>query len=448
MSRRRTRNTALWTVTTTMMLVLAACTGGSSASPTASGAASSGAASSGSPATTALSGEIRVVHAWAGAEGDACQAVVDGFSSANPDVKVTLVQVPFDDLNSQMIQQFAAGTPPDVVSVLPGLIHSLAGQDLLMPLDDVWDQWVADGEYSDSIRTIGSFQDHAYGVFFKGNVNGLIWHRNDTLTDLGISEPTSWDDFTAALDSIKSGGKYAPFAVGAKDVWVPTQWSDAFLAKVAGADKFNGLIDGSVKWDDPDVVKAFQTFSDFSAKYFPDNALDIGFTDANCEWASDQKAVFQNQGAFVNLTTPANCGEDLDPAKDYTFFEMPAPNADFSDVHFVSGDLFAVAKATKNPEAAKAFAAYLGSADAQGIWAAKGGFIAPNAKTDASVYPTDNDRKAAALFSQGSAVYDLDDAIGGEVQTVEREQLKNLIANHDVDAFIQALVDVSSRVNG
>ena len=160
---------------------------------------------------------------------------------------------------------------------------------------------------------------------------------------------------------------------------MPTQWSDAFLAKVAGADKFNGLIDGSVKWDDPDVVKAFQTFS---------------------------------------------------------------------DVHFVSGDLFAVAKATKNPSAAKAFAEYLGSADAQAIWAKLGGFIAPNAKTDPSVYPTDNDRKAAKLFSQGTAVYDLDDAIGGQVQTVEREELKKLIQTHDVNAFIKAMVDASSGAGG
>ncbi|TMB85709.1 MAG: extracellular solute-binding protein [Chloroflexi bacterium] len=427
---------AVTAATIALTLVLAACSGGNGASTAPAGSAA------------ALSGEIRVVHAWAGAEGDAFKQVVAGFSTANPGVKVTLVQVPFDDLNSQMIQQFSAGSPPDVVSVLPGLIHTLAKQDLLMPLDDVWDKWVSDSEYSASIRTIGSYSGHAYGVFFKGNVNALIWHRNDVLQQLGISDPSSWSDFTAALDKIKSGGKYAPFAVGAKDVWVPTQWSDAFLAKVAGADKFNGLIDGSVKWDDPDVVKAFQTFSDFVKSYFPSNALDIGFTDANCEWASQKKAVFQNQGAFVNLTTPANCGKDLDPKKDYTFFEMPAPNPAFSDVHFVSGDLFAVAKATKNPSAAKAFAEYLGSADAQAIWAKLGGFIAPNAKTDPSVYPTDNDRKAAKLFSQGTAVYDLDDAIGGQVQTVEREELKKLIQTHDVNAFIKAMVDASSGAGG
>jgi alpha-glucoside transport system substrate-binding protein len=421
-----------------LTLIITACTGGGPESP--------GASQPGDGGTP--TGTITVVHAWAGAEGEAFQSVVDGFTDANPDVEVELVQVPFDDLNSQMIQQFAAGTPPDVVSTLPGLIHSLAGQGLLMPLDDVWDEWVDGGEYSDAFRTIASHEGTAYGVFFKGNINGLIWHRNDTLDELGITEPASWDDFTGALDQIASDGTYEPFAVGAADVWVPTQWSDAFLAKTAGPDVFNGLIDGSVAWDDPAVVEAFTEFSDFMASYWPDDALDVGFTDANCAWASQGAAVFQNQGAFVNLTTPANCGEDLDPETDYTFFEMPAPNPDFSDVHFVSGDLFSVAEATDNPDAAKAFARYLGSAEAQAIWAELGGFIAPNATTDPAVYPTENDRKAAELFTSGTAVYDLDDAIGGEIQSVEREQLAALIATGDVDAFIQAMVDVSDRVRG
>lgn len=428
-----------WTaIPAVLTLIITACTGEVADSP-----------GPGEPTGDGeLSGSITVVHAWAGAEGEAFQSVVDGFTDANPDVEVELRQVPFDDLNSQMIQQFAAGTPPDVVSTLPGLIHSLAAQDLLLPLDDVWDEWVDAGEYSESFRTIASHEGTAYGVFFKGNINGLIWHRTDTVEELGISEPGSWDDFTSALDEIVADGTYDPFAVGAADVWVPTQWSDAFLAKTAGADVFNGLIDGSVGWDDPAVVDAFTQFSDFMAAYWPDDALDVGFTDANCAWASQGTAAFQNQGAFVNLTTPANCGDELDPEADYTFFEMPAPNADFSDVHFVSGDLFSVAQATDNPDAATAFARYLGSAEAQGIWAELGGFIAPNATTDQSVYPTENDRKAAELFTSGTAVYDLDDAIGGEIQSVEREALAALIGSGDVDAFIQAMVEVSERVRG
>lgn len=419
-----------------LLLALAACTG--------NGDEGSGTTGGGS----AASGEIRVVHAWAGAEGEAFQAVVDGFTAQHPDATVTLVQVPFDELNSQMIQQFAAGTPPDVVSTLPGLIRVLAAEDKLMPLDDLWDQWLADGQYTESLREIASVDGTTYGVWFKGNVNGLIWHRTDTMAELGLEEPSTWDEFLAMLDRIKNESDLEPFAVGAADVWVPTQWNDAILAKVIGPDKFNGLIDGSVGWDDPDVVRAYEIFSDVIQTYWPADALNVGFTDANCQWASEGLAVFQNQGAFVNLTTPANCGEDLDPETDFTFFEMPAPDAQYADVHFVSGDLFSVAKDTANPELAKEFVRYLGSAEAQAIWAARGGFIAPNASTDPSVYPTQNDRKAAALFTSGRALYDLDDAIGGEIQTVERQELQNLIRTGDVQGFIEAMVEVTERVRG
>jgi alpha-glucoside transport system substrate-binding protein len=327
-------------------------------------------------------------------------------------------------------------------------MRALAAEDKLMSLDDVWDGWVADGDYTDSLRAIASADGTTYGVWFKGNVNGLMWHRNDVMNELGLDAPSTWDEFLAAAETIKSGGQLEPFAVGAADVWVPTQWNDALLAKAIGPDKFNGLIDGSVSWDDPDVVAAYETFNSLIQQYWPEDALNVGFTDANCQWASEGLAVFQNQGAFVNLTTPANCGDDLDPDADYTFFEMPAPVAEFSDVHFVSGDLFSVAKDSANPEAAKAFARWLGSAEGQSIWAERGGFIAPNATTDAAVYPTANDAKAAALFTSGRAVYDLDDAIGGEIQSVEREQLKNLIRAGAVLAFIDAMVDVRDRVRG
>ena len=111
----------------------------------------------------------------------------------------------------------------------------------------------------------------------------------------------------------------------------------------------------------------------------------------------------------------------------------------------LSAEVFQFAASGK---VAKAFAHYLGSAEAQSIWAERGGFIAPNATTDPAVYPTENDRKAAALFTSGRAVYDLDDAIGGEIQSVQREELMNLIRDGDVQAFIDAMVAVTERVRG
>lgn len=396
-----------------------------------------------------VAGTVSVVITWTGSEGEAFEAVIAGFEERNPEVDVRIVQVPFGELNAQLTQQFAAGDPPDVATVFPGLIRLFAGQGFLMPIDDLWDGWIAEGAYTESLRAVGSVEGTSYGAWFKGNVNGLIWHAPATLERLGIEPPDTWDAFVGALDAAQAAGDIDVITVGGADQWPLTQWSDAVLASVAGPEPFLGLQDGSIGWDDPRVVEAFEVFADLVGRYFPATTLDRGFVEATCALI-DGNAAFQNQGAFVSLVAPGECDPDLVPGEDFDFFPMPDRDPS-SREQFISGDLFAVAADSGNPEAAKALVRYLGSADAQAIWAQRGGFIAPNARVASDVYPTDVDRRAAALFPTDpdiAALYDLDDFIGGEIQSTARSALQRLVRDRDVDRFIGAMVEVTQRVRG
>jgi alpha-glucoside transport system substrate-binding protein len=206
--------------------------------------------------TAEVAGDLSLVITWSGSELEAFQAVVDGFESEHPDVDVSLIEIPFGELNAQLTQQFATGSPPDVTVALPGLIRLFAGQGFLMPLDDLWDEWVADGQYNDALREIASADGTAYGVWFKGNVNALIWYKPAQLEELGVEVPATWDEWIAGLDTIKDAG-VEPFAVGGADPWPLTQWWDPVLVRVGGPEAFNGLIDGSDDLtcsDDPDVT--------------------------------------------------------------------------------------------------------------------------------------------------------------------------------------------------
>jgi alpha-glucoside transport system substrate-binding protein len=392
------------------------------------------------------SGEVSVVMTWTGSEVDAFKAVIDGFERKNPDVSVKLRQIPFEELNSQVTQQFVTGSPPDLTVALPGLIRQLGEQDLLLPLDGLWDSWTADGSYNRSLREIASVDGTPYAVWFKGNVNALIWYQPAELERLGLEIPETWDQFITALDEAKAKGQQ-PFAVGGSDLWPLTQWLDPILARVAGPEVFSGLVKGTVDWDDPRVVKSFELLGDLIADYFPANALDRGFIDEVCAWV-DGKAVFDNQGAFVNLVAPGECDSDLVPGRDFTFFLMPKVDESKPEVQFISGDLFAVAKDSGNLGAAKALARYLGSAEAQEIWAKRGGFIAPNSNASLDVYPNANDRKAAELWPKSDdapAVYDLDDAIGGEIQSTLREALQQFVRDQDVDRIVSTMKQVDDR---
>lgn len=443
------RRIGLWAV---IVVVMAACGGNGTTETT--GAASdpdtTGAITETTPSADpadAVSGDLSIVFSWTGSEQEAFEAVLAGFEEAHPDVNLERVQIPFGDLNAQLTQQFAAGSGPDVTVALPGLIRLFAAQGFLMPLDDLWSQWIADGAYTESLQAIASADGIPYGVWFKGNVNALVWNTPDRLAELDIEPPATWGDFTAALDTIQGAGD-VPFAVGGADVWVPTQWWDPFLSRVAGPEVFNGLVDGSVAWDDPAVVEAFEVMGEFIAEYFPTDTLDRGFVEATCARV-DGAAQLQNQGAFVNLVARGECDESLVPGEDYTFFLMPKYEESAPDVQNISGDLFAVNTATDNPEAALALAEYLGSADAQAVWAAVGGFVAPNLGVPIDEYPDVNDQQAAELWIGAEvALYDLDDFIGGEIQSVLQSSLQQFIRDQDVATIVDAMVEVDERVRG
>ena len=407
----------------------------------------SGDGGTGSGAEGEIAGDLRVVHNWTGPEAEAFQAVIAGFETANPAVTVKLEQVPFEQTQSLLTQQFVQGGAPDVAVGLPGIVRNFAQQDLLLELDDTWKAWVDGGEYTESLREIASAgTDHAYSVYFKGNVNGLIWYTPAKLKEMGVAVPKTWANFTSAMDKAAAAG-LAPIAVGGKDAWPLTQWADPIILGVAGPEKFNQLARAEIKWNDPAIVKAFETYAEVAQTYFPDNALGTAFVDATCARASG-KALFQNQGAFISLITPAECDKTLVPGEDFNFFKMPQPDASVAPAQAVSGDLFFGAAETKNESATRALLEYLGSAKAQSIWAERGGYIAPNAKVSPDVYPNDLDRASAALWpasAETAAGYDLDDWIGGEVQAKYTQGLQQLIRDYDVDAFIATMMDVDKR---
>ncbi|MGH3760618.1 extracellular solute-binding protein [Actinophytocola sp.] len=393
-----------------------------------------------------LAGELRVVANWTGSEGDAFQKVIDGFEAKHPDIDVRVEQVPFDQTQALLTQQFAQGSPPDVSVALPGIIRTLSRQHLLLELDDMWETWVADGAYPASLRDVAKGAgDATEAVYFKGNVNGLIWYDPTHLKRLGIEPSTTWDGFLDAADTARAAG-VEPFAVGGKDGWPLTQWADPVLLRVAGPEVFHQLQNGELGWDDERVVEAFTVLSDLMRDYFPANALSAGFTDATCARAKGDYA-FQNQGAFVNSIAPAECDEGIEPGKTLAFFPMPAYDPSVPAAQAVSGDLFIGAKSTEHEAATRALLEYLGSADAQRIWAKIGGYIAPNLQVPTSVYPTVNDREAAKLWPKGNvdAAYDLDDWIGGEVQVTYTQALAQLARDHSVDAFVEAMTEVDTR---
>jgi arabinogalactan oligomer/maltooligosaccharide transport system substrate-binding protein len=105
-----------------LTIVAAACSSPSGSSAPASGAPSTGAsapaASGGSTAPSGtLSGELTVWHSYgsgAGTEATALKTVTDKITAANPDLKLTIQDIKFDDLFKKFELEAASGGGPDL----------------------------------------------------------------------------------------------------------------------------------------------------------------------------------------------------------------------------------------------------------------------------------------------------------------------------------------------
>src|SRR6266566_802672 len=113
----------------TIALVLAAACGGTGGptTPNASGSAAAG----------AITGNITLWHAYGtgGSEETALNQLIDKIRTANPSAKITVLQVPFDQVFNKFQTEAAAGGGPDLFTAPNDELGNEVRANLLMALD-------------------------------------------------------------------------------------------------------------------------------------------------------------------------------------------------------------------------------------------------------------------------------------------------------------------------
>jgi arabinogalactan oligomer/maltooligosaccharide transport system substrate-binding protein len=89
-------------------------------------------------ATPKITGEVTLWHAHdtGGAEGKAIDQLIDQAKKNNPDAKITVLEVPFDQIYDKFEAEAASGGGPDLFIVVNNHLGGEVRAGLLMPLDD------------------------------------------------------------------------------------------------------------------------------------------------------------------------------------------------------------------------------------------------------------------------------------------------------------------------
>jgi alpha-glucoside transport system substrate-binding protein len=394
----------------------------------------------------AVSGEVAVMAVWTGPEQESFQAVLDGFTEANPDVTVNYTSAG-DQLPTQLSTAVEGGNPPDIaVLPQPGLVRDFAGKDALQPLDFARDA-VQENLGEDAVE-LGSVDGNFYGFLFKAANKSTVWYNVAAFEDAGVEPPETFDDLLAAAETINASGIPA-FSVGAADGWTLTDLFENIYLRQAGPEKYDQLAAHEIPWTDQSVKDALTTMGQIfeNKDNIAGNALQVDFpTSVSNVFAEEPKAAMVIEGDFV----PTAVESPLEAETGYNVFPFPSVN-DSAPMVVGGGDT--VVMFSDSP-AAQALISYLATPEAAQIWAERGGFGTLNKGVDASVYPDEITRTTAGALAEAETFrFDLSDLqpaeFGGTVGQGLFKLFQDFYANPgDVDGIAQKMEAAAAKAFG
>ena len=273
----------------------------------------------------------------------------------------------------------------------------------LKPLDGVLDLATYKADTVPALVDLGTVDGKIVGVFIKLSVKGFIWYNTKNYDG---TVPSNWD----AVMATNKGSAQSLFCVGlesgADSGWPGTDWVEDFVIRQSGPQVYDSWVAGTTKWTDPAIKSAFQAFGKVLDASFG-GAAKINSTNfgdgGNDLFTNPPGCLFHHQASFISDFFKKQGG-----AKDgdFDFFVMPEINAQYKGALTGGGDLFGL---FSDKAAAKDLLKYLVTAEAQQIWADKGGFVSANTKV--TKYPNAVEQKSADAI-KGASVFRFD---GGDL---------------------------------
>lgn len=287
------------------------------------------------------------------------------FMKTHKDVKVQVLIVPATNYDQKVQTMIAGGKPPDIFGSGDVQIPNIAAKNFAIDLNPyiARDKYALDDFYPQVIE----------GLTYDGKLLGLtdnwdtqVMYYNATLFEkAGVEPPTGdweWADFTSAAQELTSGSGTSKVYGGVFDNWF-APYFDQMWAN--GADPFtdNGKTCG---YDSPESIQSFDQIIDLYKSGVSPTPSQFGDQGSEQLFLSGRVAMMVGNGRWSAYSF-----------RDVTRFEWkvaPIPKGSKGRANFFHLAMFAIARNSKNPQAAWEFLKFMVSEAGikQGLAAAQG----------------------------------------------------------------------------
>ncbi len=327
----------------------------------------------------APSGDLEIFSWWTGGGEEAgLNALIARFAELYPDVNVINSAVAGGsgvNAKAVLVTRMLGGDPPDVFQVHAGAeLNALwvaAGR--VEALNDIYEEngWM-DQFPQGLLDLISDDAGNIYSVPVNIHRSNVLWYVPGNLEQWGVTVPADWNEFlTVTCPALQEAG-VVPLAVG--ENWTQSHLWESVALAVLGVDGYNGLWDGTTNWTSPEAISVWETYGQI---------LDCANEDMNALTWQDASRMVADGAAAFNIMGDWAAGYflvdlALEPNVDFAWAASPGTDG----VFMMLSDTFAMPIGAPNPEAARAWLSFLGSAEAQDIFNPLKGSLPANTTAD------------------------------------------------------------------
>lgn len=299
------------------------------------------------PETTVTAEPVTLtLWSWRTEDVEKYNTIFDVYEAQNPGVTIEFEAFLNTEYNQFLATGLEGSDGPDLAMVRAyGGVQALIEAGQLLPIDGVVD--VSNVEQSLLAAATARSDGQLYGVPFATQTLQVFYNKG-IFDELGVSEPTTWNEFVALNDAIAAGG-YTPMALGAKDAWMLPIFHEIVGAARFGGPEFRAdLLAGTKDFNDPDYVASIDIVNQMT-KYMVDDVIGVGYADSQIQFTSGLAAQFPG-GSFElgNFTSQA-------PDMELGVYLVPPPPGSVSSKPLSAGwgdGSFAINAKSPNQEAA------------------------------------------------------------------------------------------------
>jgi multiple sugar transport system substrate-binding protein len=273
---------------------------------------------------------------------DTAKQLAESFKSVQPGVTVAYQSTPWSSWPQVFTTAIGSGSPPDISTGGGYQAIQYYPQDAILDVDDIANELGASAFAAGQLDAL-KYKDHYVALPWAMDMR-VPWYRKDLLDKAGVQPPTTWDELKAAVAKLTTGKQYGiGFSGGDPSGW-QQMWS---LVLNNGGGLFNSA--GKLDTLNPLNVEALQFIADMikAGQVHPGSAAFAMQAGLGGAFSKGEVAIAWTQPSF-----DAQVSADV---KDQMVLMSPLTGPHGDKGTLVFGNNVMIYKATKSPDATKAF---------------------------------------------------------------------------------------------